>query len=602
MRKSLAIGLTFMMLLGIGLVQAESNDVPYILTTDGSSIGGEVIEISLTNESDAAITVSDVELAMVVQPEDTEPLTWARNILDPSKGDILLGGQSEVVIGPGETETIAVLAPGLPDTWRSFANAQHSLVISAWVKIDGVFWRLEDIEHDILPAAVLPYDLELSTAPTGFEPPESIILELTNNGNSAVTISGEVVVQGTEHWSNRPGQQRIRLPLVGGDSMTIAPGETVPIAEIEPGAPMSWQNFYSPKIIPLQAWLQVDGAEGAGLWQSEKICHPIVGEVVSEAFAGWARFTSDNEDGTATITVRVDHLSSVWGTKIENGSCTNYGENIIGEPVIDLKKEHFQVLRQLPSGGEEVYGQILSVQQTDTPGIYTLIWSHTEGSHSIFVQVLDPADLEFANYMISDHEAYPEIIWADPLFDVEVSNPSRPLNPVHNPETGNYAATLEYPSATLTFFSETEIDAEISLRRKGTSTHPVPEGAAATGIYLDINVVSGDLGDCLITLEVSYSLDDIPSGMNETDFKLFRFNEDLGQWELLPNQELDTNAKVIRVQLEGFSEFAIFEYQPDTDAPGTELPATGSNIQLLAFLGLLLVVGGIILFRRSKTA
>lgn len=597
MKKHLSITLVCVLAVGLwGIVQAETDPSQYQLSTDGSSIGGEVVVIRLANNSPEAITVTGVELAVTVKPAghpEHEPFpAWGRNVLDPAAGDVILGGQPELVIEPEQTETIAVLAPGLPDTWRSHDTADHTMIITAWVEINGSFWRLDDVEHVIVPKEPLNYDLALGTnSPTGFDPSESIFLELTNNSGGTITISGDAVVQGIGHWSTQSGEERLRLPLLGGGNIEIAPGQTVPIAEIEPGPPMSWRNFYGPKIVDLKAWLLVDGAEGAGMWQSDQICHAIAGEISEDGYGGWAKYSANNEDGTATITVRVDHAQFLYGVAIVDEQCVQYDSHSIGSSVTGLSKEYFQVLQPLPSGGEEVIGHIVSVREVE-PGIYNLIWSYEDGAHTVFVQFLEQG---YAYYMSADYLNYPEVLHSNPLFDVEISS-IKPIVPEQNPDTGKYEATLEYPTANISFSASSELNAEINVRRKGTSTNPVPPGANPTGIYLEINVVSGDLGDAEIVLEVKYSLEDIPPGMNEENLKLLRFNEDSNQWEILPDQEVDKEAKVIRVRMQGFSEFAVFELS------GTELPGTGTNATMMAYVGILLVMGGIVLLRRLQQA
>lgn len=586
LRKCLAMAMVC--LLGIGLLsyaRAESES-DYVLSTNGPSTGGEPIEVILTNNSTESITVSGVELAVAVKPS----AHWDRNVLDPSQGDVILGGQDEITIEPEGMAVIAEIASGTPDTWRPNNASDYTLELNAWVRIDGVYWNLEPIDHVIVPGVISDYDLTLGTnSPTEYDPHESIILKLINNSADPVTISGEVVVQGTDDWSNQPGQQRISLPLLGGETMEIGPGETADIAEIEPGTPMSWQNFYGPKIIPIQAWVEVEGS----LWHSGEICHAIVGETSDESYFGWAKFKEDNGDGTATLTVRVDRGQMVSEVYVDETGCHSSYEDVVGEPATGLGKERFQVLRQKPSGGEEVIGHLVSVKERNTPGVYDLIWSYQDGAHAVFVQVLDPERPDYAAYMGSNYENYPEQLYSDPLFDAEISS-KKPLTTVLNSDTGKYEATLEYPMVSLFFSSETDITGELSFQRKGTSVNPPPEGAKPAGIYFDINV-DGEL-DCDITLEISYSLDDIPVGMNENNLVIFRFNEDQGQWEALPNQEVDTQKKVIRVYMQGFSQFGIFEI---TDLPD-ELAETGMNIYRTVIIGLLLMGAGLVLISRRQ--
>ncbi|MTI94621.1 MAG: LPXTG cell wall anchor domain-containing protein [Firmicutes bacterium] len=594
MKKILTLALACSLVVGLfGVLGAETETVTdlYVLE-DGSSTGGEAIELELTNTSDEAIEITDLEIQVTIHIDGAPDVVFSRTKLDSKTGDVLFDGEDSITINAKETETIAVLAPGLPDTWRSFDTADHTMKIAAWIQIADVGWhRLENIaEHTITPKDPVNYELSLSTEPS--EPGDSIFLRLTNDSGTDVTIYGPAVVQPTGEWSNQDGEQREQFPLIGGESIAISSGETVEIVEIEPGAPQSWRNFYGPKVLNhLQIWVQTD----EGLWHSEEICHPIVGEEISETITGWAKFTADNEDGTATITARADHAES---RTIVTAECSMIDEYILGEPARGLTKTDFQVLERLPNGGERTIGTVLSVRETE-PGLYELTWSHNDGTHEVFVQILDRENEQLAYYLNFDRELYPdEFDYVDPVFETHISTPVRPL--VSNLVDGRYQATLEYPSTKLTFSSDNELDADISFRRKGSSDNPNPANAKPAGIYMDINVVRGELNDCEITLEVSYDLDDIPPGMNETQLRLFRFNETKEEWELLPDQEVDTENKVIRVKLTGFSEFGIFEVEAADEED--ELAETGTNVYFYILLGLLLVIGGLALLRNRKLA
>lgn len=582
MQKYLSLALACMLVFGLmSFAQAETDD--YVLTAemvDGS------IEISLKNNSDALITVSDVEMAATVKPEGVDPLSWGRDVLDPKAGDELLDGKDELDIQAGGEVVIAVVAPGAPDTWRPNNAADHTLHLNIWVKIGDSFHNLGEVNIELKPD--LP-ELELAIgthSPTQHSPIEDIVLTLTNNTEEKVTISGPVVIQGYGHWSVEKGEERVRVDLAAGDPIEIPAGETADIAILKPGGPTSWRNFWSPQILDLQVWIHV-ADKG---WFHDVTEHVIAGELVMDIHDGTADFVTDNQDGTATLIVTVKDAvyktGIVWDEDakewIEDKSTT------VLDPVSGLGKENFAVLERIKDGGERVRGEVLSAKETGTPGEYEIVWSFENGEHEIFVQTSVGDDV--MGYL-GDPET--ETL----TFKAEISS-IKPIASTLDEESGKYEAKLEFPDADISFRADSEITADLSLRRKGSSLNPAPEGAKPAGIFMDINVVSGDLEDSEITLEVKYSLDDIPVGMNENNLRLFRFNEDKDAWEELPDQEVDTDAKVIRVQLQGFSEFGVFEVEPATE----ELPATGAPMQPLLYLGMLFLLGGIVLITRKQPA
>jgi LPXTG-motif cell wall-anchored protein len=229
-----------------------------------------------------------------------------------------------------------------------------------------------------------------------------------------------------------------------------------------------------------------------------------------------------------------------------------------------------------------------------------LTWAHIDGTHKIFVEAKKPGferDEDPAYIINAVTEGWNEV------FEVIVSTQNRPVPSLLDTSTGKYTGTLEYPSSKLTFTSDEELDVNINLRRKGETSRVLPTDSNPAGIYLDINIASGELSESTeVLLEVNYSRDDIPAGMNEENLRLFRYNEDTGEWDLLPNQEIDTSAQVIRVILTGFSEFGVFEIDSKEPAPSKEdketIPKTGSTSILPVML--VAVVSGSFLFRRKK--
>lgn len=564
MRKLFSLALACLLVVGlVGVTQAqEGND--YILSAELNEYG-EIV-VTLENQSGDDITVTDVEMAVSIAGTG---LSWVKNILE-EEVDAIPDDENPVVISTGGEHVIALLAPGLPDTWRPNDSSDHTLIFEAWVEIDGVVWHLDAFEVVMTPGLVEKGDLILgSISPTQHNPTESIYLTLTNNTGEDITISGDVVVQGTDYWSTEIGQHRFRVPLLGGESMDIPAGRTIQIAEVGAGAPGSWRNFWHPQILPLQAWVQI---EDEGLWQSESITHVIAGEDVSDMFEGSASFKNDNEDGTATITVSNLQCGEYSTGVVKDGDewIVNPGTFTPLGTATGLTKDHFQVLAWSGGGGEKLLGEVISAQET-ADGKYDIVWAYEDGDYNVFVQAID-----------GDTFGYLGV----PDFAATISS-TKPIESAVNPDSGKYEAALDFPVASISFSSETEIDADLNLRRKGSSLNPPPAGAAPAGLYMDINL-DGELDDCEIILEVKYSLDDIPVGMNENNLRLFRFNEEIGEWEQLPDQEVDTEKKVIRVTMLGFSEFAVFEV-------GDELPQTGTSIYLLIFAGLFLIAGGIIL-------
>ena len=175
-----------------------------------------------------------------------------------------------------------------------------------------------------------------------------------------------------------------------------------------------------------------------------------------------------------------------------------------------------------------------------------MIWAHTDGNYDVSISV----EGTITHTYVGDGEGT----------NIIVSTQNRPVKSTVDEESGKHTGTIEYTGTKLTFTSETDIDVDLSYRRLGESLREPPAGAKPSGIYMEINVSRGELpADVEILMEVDYSRDEIPEGMNELQLRLFRFNVDNDEWEKIPRQEVDTDNKVLRAWLTGFSEFAIFE-------------------------------------------
>ena len=181
-----------------------------------------------------------------------------------------------------------------------------------------------------------------------------------------------------------------------------------------------------------------------------------------------------------------------------------------------------------------------------------MIWAHTDGNYDVSISVEGTITHTYVGYGEGTN--------------IIVSTQNRPVKSTVDEESGKHTGTIEYTGTKLTFTSEEEIDVELTYRRLGETLKEPPEGAKPSGIYMEINVSRGELPpDVEILLEVDYTRDDIPEGMNELQLRLFRFNEETEEWEKIPKQEVDIENKILRAWLTGFSEFAIFEVDEEED-------------------------------------
>ena len=533
---------------------------------------------------------------------ESSPGEWDVEELD-TVGDKVFSG----TIAAGDTVTIAEIAPGSPHTWRPYEQMDGELEFSLYIKIDGEYWHSQKLKHIVEKVDDPNYELVLTTnSPTGWEQAyESIILKLTNNTAAEVTVSGPAVVQPLGRFA---GADPENYPLMGGDPINIPAGETREVVEIEPGSPVSWRPFYFPQSVEFQAWFQIYDGLGERLWQSPTTYHVVEGATsIVGIFKrdGSVPDAVDNEDGTATISVSVNHYewwNEFYADETKEQSDPEYvvdlSRGVELEPATGLTGDHFFVQRFLKGGGmEPAGGTLLSVRET-APGEYELCWCHEEGKHDIILDASVPGSEEVW------------VLFGDPI-EVEISAPPKDVDADINPDTGRYEAQLDWLNVHLDISSDEEVDATIFVRRQGTTSHPPEEGLNPAGIYMEIKVTAGSLEGAEVLVEVDYSLEDLPPGMKESDLRLFRYNESQGKWELCGATEdkrgVDTVRKVVWAIVPGFSEFAVFEYSPAAEAgekedgKGTvDLPATAGTLPLLPVAGLALATAGLAVLRRKR--
>lgn len=146
-----------------------------------------------------------------------------------------------------------------------------------------------------------------------------------------------------------------------------------------------------------------------------------------------------------------------------------------------------------------------------------------------------------------------------------------------------------------------------------------PAEMVPAGLYLRLER-SEDLVGIAIRIEVAYDPDELPEGLGEDDLKLYRYNEETGQWDLIANQGVDKEGKFLWADLEEFSLFGIFAdapeepagpeepvdpEEPELEEPETEerpekdMPQTHGGLPFHLFLGLLALAAGALLIRKK---
>ncbi len=137
------------------------------------------------------------------------------------------------------------------------------------------------------------------------------------------------------------------------------------------------------------------------------------------------------------------------------------------------------------------------------------------------------------------------------------------VSTVYNPETSKHEAELTFEEGSVSLHissSEGVQDTVLTLIKSSISSQPQPARHTPAEIYLDIRVQDGDLGGAEVRIEISYDPQNLPTGMDESKLRLYRFNEISFAWDLLPNQGVDLLRKVIWADVTGFSNFGLFEY------------------------------------------
>ncbi len=577
MKKIGSFLIVFLLLFGLVSVAHAEPVNEWELVESPPTTGGEPIELKLkNNSSDKTITIEG--------PIDVSVNGGNRQTLSVEAGDVIHEGTSIV---PSETRVIAEIAAGSPvDGWRPYDSADRTITIDVWAKVDGIDTHFNQISHIIEPKSNT-YNLVLHANCKEYveDSDMSMILSLENKSASPVKISGKAVVGGFQESKLYLTEHK----LIGEGPIKIGAGETVEVVKVEAGAPHMWNAFYFPQIKDVKAWFNVE--DDIFGWESEIIQYCITGKLEHTGYEGVVEYVDDNEDGTAAIKATLTEVNAGYIITCENGSWSREEVHEELGPARGLEKEDFNFYRDHKHMGSERIGEVVQAQET-SPGVYLLTWAHLDGTHEIFLEVGKEDDA------IS-------IIPANPTewiinFEVIISTQNRPIPSEKNEETGKYEGTINYPSSAITFTSDQQITAELNYRRQGETLKELPEGAKSAGIYMEINVASGDLGDCEILLEVDYSRDHIPADMNEKNLRLFRFNEDKGEWEMIPKQEVDTEKKIIRAWLTGFSEFGVFEYETAEETitesdDGSPKTGDSSNIPLYVSLMFISLTGIIVL-------
>lgn len=582
------------------LTSASAED--YQVIAENETIAGdEMIVLKLFNDSESAIELTNpaskpVAVEVSSQGEflnDHFNINWGIQELDIDSGDEIFGGAGSMTIPAGEEAIVAKIAPGMPDTWRQFATADHDMNLALRLVIDGVDYHLNPVTIKVEPAPFVLYDLVLSVSEMQFDENEGLegdfTLSLTNNTGAPVVINAPVVIQAENQWSLEPGWERAGYSLLGGQTMTINSGETAEIVKVDPGPPFSWRAFYFPQIRNITAWIQF---EDIGLWQSQQIQFAITGgQLDAPMIHGLVHEITDLADGTAKITITA-HKAIMTDRVYHDGSeyVRESSYDILDEPLSGLVRRNFNTTKMLSGGSQELVGDVISAREVE-PGKYEIIWAYTDGTHLVVLEYDSMAEDGMHGVFYLADEMY------NPELEITISTLNRPVSMTQNPDTGKYEGTLTYPAARITFSADQPITAEINYRQKGSTARPLPESdLVPAGLYFDINLAGGDLGGAAILLEIDYSREDIPEGMSEQDLRICRYNETTGEWDVLPDQEIDTENQVIRVWLDSFSEFGVFEYTADDDDDEEDqvpIPVTGSTGSSLGLL-LLAVLSGLI--------
>ena len=139
---------------------------------------------------------------------------------------------------------------------------------------------------------------------------------------------------------------------------------------------------------------------------------------------------------------------------------------------------------------------------------------------------------------------------------------AQPLETVWNDSSGMYEGQLSFADDTVTIVASSPEPIEgvsLALLKAGMTMAPAaPANLTPAGIYLDIEVLEGSLGDAEVRIEVEYD----PEMVDPDKLRLYRFNEYSYCWELLPVQGVDReNCIIWALTTGGFSTFGVFEFK-----------------------------------------
>ncbi|HPU01136.1 MAG TPA: right-handed parallel beta-helix repeat-containing protein [Bacillota bacterium] len=166
---------------------------------------------------------------------------------------------------------------------------------------------------------------------------------------------------------------------------------------------------------------------------------------------------------------------------------------------------------------------------------------------------------------------------------------------------------LEFVNSGVTMEIETdEKEGYVSVTRYSYDDRSAPEGMIPAGIYLRIER-SDNLAGAPVRMEISYDPDELTEGVAEDDLRLYRYNPEKEQWELITSQGIDKDKKILWAKLDEFSEFGIFAAapeepvveEPEEEEPGGDTPRTSGGLLYSFLLGLFLVLAGFLLIRKE---
>ncbi len=133
----------------------------------------------------------------------------------------------------------------------------------------------------------------------------------------------------------------------------------------------------------------------------------------------------------------------------------------------------------------------------------------------------------------------------EPGTDSEIEN----LEP-----TEDDTVAADFPESQVQITVESSESGTIQVARYSSETKASPEAMNPAGIYLDIEPSASLRGKPAI-FTVGYSLP-LPDDVEESTLKIYRWSRT--GWELLPDQDINTEDKTITARVDGFSTFGVF--------------------------------------------